>query len=384
MAHLHIGDKTIPTLRFDDIKGTCAGFIYITVNNVNEKMYLGMHTGWSKTYLGSGRLLKQAIKKYGKDNFTRYIIDTATTPNELIDLEHHYITTVFGEDLTGNDCWYNLNNNKQRGGLNSWQWLTEEERASRVNSHIARTKGVKRTEEQLRLMSKITSERMSNPEERLKTSIATKRAMKDPKVRKAISEGKKGKRMNLTEEQRQRMRDRGKVMAKNNGFYIKGRTPWNKGLVKSDQERLDVSKSMRSHWDVLLNGEVIYSNLNTANSYSGMSETLLDTTGIRIGKGTIFRIIKEGTDYKGITFKEAENPDIPPKYTYINTKTYPKEYEVTHPDGSVSRLNGSGPESEFIKRLSDLIGHRITRAVSRGLKKGIIEYKGYHMKEVDW
>lgn len=148
MAHLHIGDKTIPTLRFDDIKGTCAGFIYITVNNVNEKMYLGMHTGWSKTYLGSGRLLKQAIKKYGKDNFTRYIIDTATTPNELIDLEHHYITTVFGEDLTGNDCWYNLNNNKQRGGLNSWQWLTEEERASRVNSLIARTKGVKRTDEQ--------------------------------------------------------------------------------------------------------------------------------------------------------------------------------------------------------------------------------------------
>ena len=46
------------------------GFIYITTNMVNGKRYIGQKKfcdGW-KTYLGSGKLLKEAIKKYGKEN----------------------------------------------------------------------------------------------------------------------------------------------------------------------------------------------------------------------------------------------------------------------------------------------------------------------------
>lgn len=49
---------------------------YITTNNVNHKQYVGMHCADTieDDYLGSGKALKIAIKKYGKDNFSKEIL----------------------------------------------------------------------------------------------------------------------------------------------------------------------------------------------------------------------------------------------------------------------------------------------------------------------
>ena len=47
------------------------GFIYITTCKVNGKKYIGQkkfNRDW-EDYLGSGTILKRAIKLYGKDNF---------------------------------------------------------------------------------------------------------------------------------------------------------------------------------------------------------------------------------------------------------------------------------------------------------------------------
>ena len=50
------------------------GFVYITTNLVNCKRYIGQcrfsNPRW-KTYIGSGKLIKIAIKKYGKENYTK-------------------------------------------------------------------------------------------------------------------------------------------------------------------------------------------------------------------------------------------------------------------------------------------------------------------------
>lgn len=73
------------------------GFIYLTTNLVNGKKYIGQHiisnTKRDETYLGSGTYLIKAIKKYGKENFKREIIDTAVSKDELDFLEawHIYI-----------------------------------------------------------------------------------------------------------------------------------------------------------------------------------------------------------------------------------------------------------------------------------------------------
>jgi len=65
------------------------GFIYITTNLVNGKKYIGQKKfirQW-EYYLGSGRHLKNAINKYGKENFIREIIAIAYSKEEADKLE---------------------------------------------------------------------------------------------------------------------------------------------------------------------------------------------------------------------------------------------------------------------------------------------------------
>lgn len=65
--------------------------IYLTTNIINGKQYIGLDTHNDKNYFGSGKLIKLALKKYGKHNFKKEIIDTATTFEELIEKEIKWI-----------------------------------------------------------------------------------------------------------------------------------------------------------------------------------------------------------------------------------------------------------------------------------------------------
>lgn len=49
--------------------------IYKTTNLINGKIYVGSDISNIPSYLGSGKILKCAIKKYGKDNFQKEILD---------------------------------------------------------------------------------------------------------------------------------------------------------------------------------------------------------------------------------------------------------------------------------------------------------------------
>lgn len=52
--------------------------VYQTTNTLNDHIYIGVHTGARKSYLGSGDNLKRAIEKYGKENFVRETIFEGT------------------------------------------------------------------------------------------------------------------------------------------------------------------------------------------------------------------------------------------------------------------------------------------------------------------
>lgn len=67
--------------------------VYITTNLKNGKQYVGDHStnNINDGYLGSGTALKSALKKYGRKNFKREILEQCITKQLAFDLQEKYI-----------------------------------------------------------------------------------------------------------------------------------------------------------------------------------------------------------------------------------------------------------------------------------------------------
>lgn len=58
---------------------------------INNKIYIGKYCGRSVSYLGSGRWIRAAISKHGRENFKRITIDTAENHDDLCRKEIFWI-----------------------------------------------------------------------------------------------------------------------------------------------------------------------------------------------------------------------------------------------------------------------------------------------------
>lgn len=69
-------------------------FIYKTTNIKNGKFYIGMHStnNLNDGYLGSGKRLRNSIRKHGKEFHIREIIEYADTRKDLIEKEMLIVT----------------------------------------------------------------------------------------------------------------------------------------------------------------------------------------------------------------------------------------------------------------------------------------------------
>jgi group I intron endonuclease len=94
--------------------------IYKTTNLINGKFYVGKDVRNLNCYLGSGKLLKKAIEKYGKHNFVKEILEVCDNLTKLEEREKHWIRELdsikngynLTEGGTGGDTFTN-NSNKE-------------------------------------------------------------------------------------------------------------------------------------------------------------------------------------------------------------------------------------------------------------------------------
>ena len=146
------------------------GFVYCTTNLVNNRKYIGQHKYCGKIdkyYLGSGVSLKQAIKKYGRENFKREILCQCRSLDELNDKEKYYIQFF---NAVENVEFYNMSEGGNAGSGNFW-WKTsspeEIARANKIRSEKMKGEnnpfyGKKHSAETRELLSFKASQRMGN------------------------------------------------------------------------------------------------------------------------------------------------------------------------------------------------------------------------------
>ena len=109
--------------------------VYKTTNIINGKFYIGKHKtkNLNDNYMGSGKLLKQAIEKYGKQNFVKEILFIFDNQEDMNDKEKELV--VLTEDS------YNL----CKGGNGGYDYIN--------SSGIMKFKGKKHSDETKKILT---------------------------------------------------------------------------------------------------------------------------------------------------------------------------------------------------------------------------------------
>lgn len=96
-------------------------YVYVTTNLINGKQYVGDHStnNLNDKYLGSGKIIKEAIKKHGKNNFQCAILEFFDTKQEAFSSQEKYINELNTMIPNG----YNLS---PKGGANCFNGLSQE------------------------------------------------------------------------------------------------------------------------------------------------------------------------------------------------------------------------------------------------------------------
>lgn len=84
------------------------GYIYLTTNKVNGKIYVGQkHANkfLGNKYLGSGKVLKQALQEYGRESFDVTMLESVELQQDMDERERYWIAKY---DATNRDVGYNI------------------------------------------------------------------------------------------------------------------------------------------------------------------------------------------------------------------------------------------------------------------------------------
>jgi len=115
--------------------------LYQTTNNVNGKLYVGVHKlsdkKYSQYYLGSGNNIKAALKKYGRESFTRITLAGFSCAEDAFLAE----AKIVNEEFIKRPDTYNLKIGGE-GGVDQTIWIGRKHTAESIEKMRNSHKGV--------------------------------------------------------------------------------------------------------------------------------------------------------------------------------------------------------------------------------------------------
>lgn len=175
-------------------------YLYKITNTVNGMEYIGVHRtdNLNDGYMGSGKLIRRAIAKYGEENFSKEILEYFNTYREALIKEKEIVTLEYA----------NKNNtyNLREGGYGKCEWsdewkkeFSQYKKNKWVNDEEYRGKmmTIIQSEERRKKISKtLTGKKRNNPQnkdpEKIRKTAETHRGMKrSEQAKKNMSEAAK-------------------------------------------------------------------------------------------------------------------------------------------------------------------------------------------------
>ena len=118
--------------------------VYKITNLVNGKIYVGVNktNDLNNYYMGSGKLIKEAIKKYGLTNFKKEIIAIFDNTDDMFEMEAQIVNEEFVKDSQT----YNL----KEGGHGGWDHIIPEHFTKSENRKISQPLNSKKATEAIK------------------------------------------------------------------------------------------------------------------------------------------------------------------------------------------------------------------------------------------
>lgn len=200
-------------------------YIYKITNITNGKIYIGKHStnNLNDGYMGSGRILKKAINKYGLENFTKEYLVFCDKEDKLNWFERFYIKK-YGS--TNADIGYNLTPGGDGFSVGNIPWNTGKHHSEETRKKISEIQ-----------IGRIPCNKGKTYSEEYKSKLSDSHKGKHPseETRKKMSLSQKGsKKQKLSEETKKKISE-----AK------KGKTTWMKGKHHSEETKIKISESKK-------------------------------------------------------------------------------------------------------------------------------------------
>ena len=100
-------------------------YVYLITNTLNNKKYIGKHStdNLNDNYIGSGIIIKQIVRKYGKNIFKKEILQFCNSEEEAFEKEKYWINFY---NALQDENFYNLDQGgKGRGNFTMSQETKE-------------------------------------------------------------------------------------------------------------------------------------------------------------------------------------------------------------------------------------------------------------------